>query len=773
MRPLITVFVLLCLTPLLFGQQVIEKIEIIGNDKVTRETVLYYLSSKEGDPYDEDSLRRDFRVLWSTGFFANITIEADPGENGKIVRIIVEENPIVKDVTFRTGKAVKEDDIVNKLKEKDSYILPHSYFNPSKIERVKQTIEGLLQEKGLAGGDVIAHIDKKGENEVGVLFQVKEGSRMKVAEVIFEGSPRLHDQALLAAMKENKKHGLLSWITGKDTFKENKLSEDLASLKKKLQENGYMEASVGEPRIEETTKRTIFQKKQRMKKVIIPIQAGERYSLGEVTIEGNKIIPSEYLRSLMKFKEGDVYKAGIREKAVEKIGELYRNFGHLYAQVIPVENLDPKGKRVHVALTIYEGEVAYLNRLEFKGNTYTKDKAMRRELLLREGDRFSLELFKDSVLRLKQLGLVDVEKEPEIKPDPDDPTRIDVTLNIKELQRNNIQFSAGYSGYEGAFISMSYSTVNFLGMGENLEVMAQYGKRIKNYLFSYTQPYVFDRPLNAGLSVYNRYFYYPGLYSQEARGINYNLAFRIKGFWRSTLTYGFEYLDIGAAPAEDDEETIVYNPYYYGGTYGYGNYYVGSLSTSIYRSTVNSPLTPSRGTMYLVGCKVSGGILGGEISLIKPHFEWTFYHPVIKNHSLGLHVDYQFIKPLKGSEVPFWERFYLGGERSIRGYEIYSIGPRDDDGVIRGGEKSLVFNAEYIIPVGGPLYAIFFCDLGNAFAQDKKISFSDLCSSSGLEMRIFVPALRVPLRLIFAYNSPKISSSDSHFAFRFALGTSF
>jgi outer membrane protein insertion porin family len=366
-----------------------------------------------------------------------------------------------------------------------------------------------------------------------------------------------------------------------------------------------------------------------------------------------------------------------------------------------------------------------------------------------------------------------VDKEPDIKPDPEDPAKIDVTLNIKELQRNNIQFSAGYSGYEGTFISLSYSTVNFLGMGENLEVMAQYGKRVKNYLFSFTEPYFLDLPLNVGLSVYNRYYYYPGLFSQQARGINYNFGFRIKGFWRSTLTYGFEYLDIGAAPVEDEEESVSYNPYYYAGTYGYGNYYVGSLSTVIYRSTVDSPLTPSRGTMYLVGCKVSGGILGGEISLIKPQFEWTFYHPIVRNHSLGLHVNYQFIKSIGSSEVPFWERFYLGGERSIRGYDFYSIGPRDDDGVIRGGEKSLVFNAEYIIPVGGPLYAIFFCDVGNAFAQDKNISLKDLYSSSGLEMRIFVPALRVPLRLIFAYNSTKIDASDSHFAFRFAIGTSF
>ena len=772
MKRLILAIFLVSLTLFLFGQEIVEKIDIVGNERVTRETILYYLTSKEGDYYDENLLRRDFRVLWSTGFFSNIKMEAERGERGKIVKIFVEENAIVKEIAYKTGKKLKEEDIVNKLKEKDEYILPYSYYNPYKIQRIKQTIEELLSEKGLAGGEISADINSKGKNELGIIFRIKEGPMIKVGEIIFEGSPGLRNSELLGAMKENKKQGFLSWIAGKDTFNQNKLDEDLASLKKKLQEKGYMEVSIGEPRITEITKRSIRLKKQKMKRIIIPIQAGERYCVGEVKVEGNKIISSKYLRSQIKYKEGEIYSGKVREKAVEKIGELYRNIGYLYAQVIPVENLNPKGKRVNATFNIYEGEVAYLNRLEFKGNTYTKDKAIRRELLIREGDPFSIDLLKNSILRIKQLGLVEVEKEPDIRPAADDPTKIDVTLNVKELQRNNIQFSAGYSGYEGAFVSLSYSTVNFLGMGENLEVMAQYGKRIKNYLFSFTEPYVFDLPLNLGFSVYNRYSYYPGLFTQQSRGINYNAGFRIKGFWRANLTYGFEYVDVGEAAVEDEDDSN-YTPYYYGGTYGYGNYYVGSLSTSIYRNTVDSPLTPSRGTMYLIGCKVSGGILGGEISLFKPQFEWTFYHPIFRSSVIGLHLSYEFIKPIGSSEVPFWERFYLGGERSIRGYEIYSIGPRNEDGQNMGGEKSFVFNSEYIIPVGGPVYAILFYDIGNAYARHENVSFKNLYSSSGLEIRIFVPALRVPLRLIFAYNSPKIDPNDSSFAFRFAVGTSF
>jgi len=178
--------------------------------------------------------------------------------------------------------------------------------------------------------------------------------------------------------------------------------------------------------------------------------------------------------------------------------------------------------------------------------------------------------------------------------------------------------------------------------------------------------------------------------------------------------------------------------------------------------------------MISASAKVAGGILGGDVDMIKPRFEFTKYIPVYKRQSFGFHVEYSFIHSTGVvQEVPYWERFYLGGERSIRGYEIYTIGPRDDNGINRGGVKSLVFNAEYIIPVGGPLYSILFFDAGNALLRHQTWDFNNLYTSAGLELRIFVPALRVPFRLIFSYNNRTIYRGDSNYAFRFAIGTTF
>lgn len=763
---------LLLAMPLLgMAQEMIERIDIVGNDRVTRDTIMYYLSSREGDYYKVDELKKDFRVLWSTGFFSDIKIEEVNGSRGKIIRITVTENPVVRTITYKTGRKVKEEDISAKLKEKNQEILPYSYYSPAKAEQVKKTIEDLLSEKGLGAAKVDLATDKKGSGEIELVYKIDEGPKVRVAEVLFVGNPKMPPSELRESLKENKPHALLSWIEGKDAYKEAKIPDDLAAIKTALQENGYMEAVVGEPKVEEVTRKTIWplSKKRKMVVIKIPIEAGFRYKVGEVKVEGNSHFRTEAILSKIKFKKGDIYRASVREKSLEDLDEIFRDYGFLYARAIPVETLDPKAKIVNVTYQIVEGDMCFLRRLDIKGNVFTKDKVIRREIMLREGDIFRFTMFKDSILRIKQLGLVDLEKDPDIKPAADDPNQFDVSMAVKELQRNNIQFSAGYSGYEGTFVSASYETVNFLGAGETLNITAMYGKRTRNYSFGFTEPYLFDRPISAGFNIFDRYLNYYDLYNRKGKGADLTVNARLLGYLRGSLTYSYEYVDISV-----DESYSTYKDYL--DLYGMGHYIISALHPSIYRSTIDSPLTPSSGTLVSASMKYAGTFLGGEIHLMKPRFEFTHYQPIVKGvnwQSFGVHLDIATIKPMKDSKVPFWERFFLGGERDIRGYEVYTIGPRSSNGTLLGGEKQLIMNFEYVWAVGGPLYLVLFHDRGNAWSRDAKISFSDVYTSTGVEARIFIPALRVPFRLIFSYNNRRIYDSDSNFTFRFAIGTSF
>jgi outer membrane protein insertion porin family len=329
-------------------------------------------------------------------------------------------------------------------------------------------------------------------------------------------------------------------------------------------------------------------------------------------------------------------------------------------------------------------------------------------------------------------------------------------------------------------VAASYSTVNFLGGGETFEITAQYGGRIRNYVLGLTEPYVFDLPISAGFNIYSRYQDYPLIYNQKSRGIDLNLGARIIGYWRAGLTYSFQFLDVTYPTTTDSTTgttTTAVDPLYLA-MFGWGKYNMSSITPSIYRSTIDSPLTPTSGTMYSFSFKYAGTFLGGDVDIFKPDVQFTHYQPIVPQIlSVGAHIEYSEARPLTaGTQIPFWEHFYLGGERNIRGYEIYTIGPRDSNGTNLGGTKELVFNAEAILHVGGgesPLYLIAFHDRGNAWAQDQKISWTDVYTSTGLEARIFVPALRVPFRLIFAYNNRRIYTTDSNFAFRFAIGTTF
>ncbi len=770
MKKTVLLLALLLLPGVLAAQQILEKVEIVGNDRVTVETILYYLTVREGDTYNAGQFRRDFGVLWSTGFFSNIKFEELAGTRGVIVRITVEENPVVRAVTYKTGKKVKEKDIVDKLKEKDQSILAYSYYSPYRIQRIRDTITDLLYEKGLLASKVETEIVRHGKNEVDVLIEIDEGPKVRVGELVFEGATKLPPSVLEWSMKANRPHSLFNWIIGKDVYKQNKIAEDVDLIKQKFREHGYMEASVGQPRVEEVTRRSVLFKTQKMMRIVIPVNPGYLYRTGDVKVEGSKALNVKNLLTLVKLETGEVYSSKLREKSVEAISEIFRDIGHVYVQVIPVENLDPKSKVVNVTFNVQEGEIAYLGRLEFRGNNYTKDKVIRREVMMREGDRFGMALFKNSILRIKQLGLVDLEKDPEINPDPADPTKINVLVNVKELQRNNIQLSAGYSGYEGVFAAFSYSTVNFLGAGETLELSVQQGKLVKNYSFGFSEPYLFDKPITAGFTIYKKDVDYTTymLYKQKMQGINLTLGTRLFGYWRTNAVYSLQRIEM-EYPEGSSYAT------FYGSS---GKYYESAITPMLYRSTIDSPLTPTRGTLYSLSMKYAGRFLGGEVDLIKPHVEFTRYQPLFgkgaKSHVFGIHASYQFITAVGGdSRVPYWEKTFLGGEQSIRGYEVYSIGPRDERGYNMGGEKAAVFNAEYIIPVGGPLYFIFFYDMGNCVARGEPIDFGDMYSSTGVEARLFIPALRVPFRLIFAYNNKKIYSSDSDFNFRFAVGTTF
>jgi len=742
----------------LIGQDIIEKIEIQGNQRIPNETVLYYFGLRSGYTYDSGAAEQGLEALWETGFFADIKVSLNRGERGRVVVLELDEYPLISEFVFKTENKLKQRDIIERLRKSDINMTPYSVFDPENIHYIRFMIQEMLAEKGYNQGKVTSDIIEKGRFEVAVLFRIVEGTRFKIREIIFKGNPKLKRGVLLGAFRINQEHNLFSWLKGNDIFRKAKLDEDLESLKKKYREYGYARIQIGDPVISECTGLTLFGGAQRMKRIIVPVEAGDRYFLGNIEIKNNEIFTSQEIKGLIHLRKGELYNAKRKQQAKELIKELYQKAGFFFVQVFSDEYLDSKNLTADLAFDILEGDKITLKRLKITGNTFTDDKVLRREMELVEQDNFRPDLFFQDLEKLARLGMARIEEYPDIRTDPENPDEIDVHLKIIELYRNEWQLTGGYSGYQGAFVGGSLSAVDVLGAGKKLDLVLEYGERSKNYMIGFLEPYVFDGPLSLRFMVLGRDVVYPGLFQKNGKGIRLGLDAKAGDYWRTGIGYDLEHVDAAAYDIEGGESP--------------SDRTIGIITASLFKDTIDNLFFPSAGMRWLWSFGFAGSELGGDIQYIKPESEGTLFFPAFRNHVFGLHLKYRLIKPIRQSAIPRWERFYLGGEKSLRGYDVYSISPRDIDGRAVGGEQSIVFSFEYILPVFGPVYSILFADAGNAFRYSEKIDLADLYWSSGFEVRWRIPKFRIPVRIIFAYNNRLLEESDSHFALRIAFGAS-
>lgn len=769
-KTLICLLTILLLSAFLTAET-IEKIVIEGNKKVSKDTILFYMKSSENGLYNPTILREDFKTLWNTGFFENIIIEEEDGTEGKIIKVTVKENRLIKSITYKTGKKIKENDINEKLQQNNISLLAFSYYSPSKIKRVERIIKEMLLEKGYNEGKVNI-ISKEERDQVDLTVQIVQGPKTRIGAIEFPGMDKklVSPYFVKQGLKNNKIHAILSVFGGKDVYNKEKISEDLEEVKLRLQQKGFLESKVGKPTFEMFRKRTIFGKLQNMLRILIPVELGPKYEMGDLKIEGNKIIKSQHLVNMFrKLKKGKTYNIKKRNKAIEEIYKIYRSLGYIYCNILPLDNLDPVKRISDLSLKINEGEVAYVGKLEFKGNTFTRDHVIRREWFIAEGERLNMSSLEGCITRMKQLGLVTIEKMPEFKPDPQNPQKVDIMVEVQEVNRQMINFNVGYSGFDGWFIALGYSTQNFMGMGETFGISLQSGTRTKNYSLSFTEPYLFNLPASLGLSVHKTSTAYPYLYTRRGEGFGLSTSFRFWRYYGASLGYNFENVEM-----TDVNEEYLASLYYSYYLYWEGKRKISSLSPTLYYSTVDSPIFPSSGVKYLFNYRYSGGFLGGDVDLHKIKLQYVKFIPLWKRkHTFGIQLVYEGLKAFGGKTVPLYEKYFLGGEQSIRGYDIYRVGPRNENGVVIGGNKAAFMNLEYQIPLNKQFSFNVFYDIGNAYDFGKPVSFRDIYSSMGLELKVFVPMLNVPFRLIFAYNPRLLQPDDSHFVFRFAVGPSF
>ena len=466
---------------------VVDSVNVQGNQFLDSGTLLFYVSTKPGERYDERRLKDDFRRLWDTGFLDDLVLSVTDGPKGKIVVFRVQERKRVQIVDFRGNKSISTTNIEEELKKKEAGLKIDTFFDPAKARRVETIIKEMLAEKGHDAATVKVDAKTVGGAGQQVSFIIDEGPKTKVKTVDFTGNTVFSDGKLRKQMKKIKPSGFwnLSWLSGKTTYTKEKWEDpqegDRAKVENFYLNHGYVTAQIGEPKITYSEAQP-GKKPKRSMHIEIPVTEGDQYRVGDLKFEGLTVFKEEPIRGLFKLKPGDVYKESSIRKGYDKLRDMYGSLGYFQWTGLTKRTPDPEKKVVDVVLAMEEDKRYYVGRIKFVGNDTTRDKVIRREIYMNEGEVFNTEALKISIRRINQLGYFKpMEGAPELGPSPLGEDKIDVTFKVEEQNRNQFTFGGGVSGLEGTFINASFSTANFLGAGETFQVSAQSGRRTKNY----------------------------------------------------------------------------------------------------------------------------------------------------------------------------------------------------------------------------------------------------------------------------------------------------
>jgi outer membrane protein insertion porin family len=851
------------------------------------QTYLYYMQiqQKRSRPsegvwvtYDdsvEQIMREDFTRLYNTNFLDNISIETQDyvfsnGTIGKILVYNMEERQRVKIVSYEHSKKFDDTKIDEKLKEQGAEIRLDTFIDAALLKKASGIIRDIMREKGFQFAEVKPEIEELtgGPKLVKLTFHMEDGPKVQIKNVDFIGNKAVSDGTLQGAMKQNKERWWLSWITGRGTYQENLFEEDAQRIVERYREKGYIFAQIGAPEL-----KYLGDSKDgetRWVELRVPVVEGERYRIGNFNFEGNTVVKSDALRTLFEVKQGDWYSQKKIRKGFQKTQEVYGSLGYYEFTGYPEpvardpdaqntatanENASSDGEGgegagngatepkpaakpapgkapqpiVDLTMRLQEGKQYFVNRITFVGNTNTRDNVIRREIRLYENNRFDTMALQNSIRRINQLGyfkpLEGPGKDVMVDKTPGTDNKLDVTLKVEEQNRNQLTFGAGVSQFEGFFGQLSFQTANFLGRGESLTVSLQGGSRAQNFTVAFTEPFLFDRNITAGINLFKQEYRYISQFTQNTQGGALTFGFPLgRGFTRMFTNYSYEQVRVSElADAYRDIALLQRNPFLADSLLlGVGGERVISkITPSIIHNTVDQPIFPTSGKRLSASIDLAG--LGGNTAFYKPMMEGIYIWRQSNRTSLAMRGQLEFINELGATyELPIFEKLFLGGEYSVRGFDIRSIGPTDPlTGLVLGGNKSLLFNLEQNINIAGPVRLILFFDAGQVRpkgqgfgwtqqvvevdptavvspllfdpfatvrltdpdapeAPTKIVTQKAFKTSTGAEVRFFMPVLNVPFRLIFAYNPSREGVMDQStlrpqdaFQFRFAVGTTF
>jgi len=727
----------------IFKQETIAEVRVTGNKRIEADAIERVIKTVPGDIYSAKDLSRDLKAIYAMGYFDDVRIEAEEGPRGKTIIFKVKEKPTVRVIRFKGNRVFDDEKIMENLSLSTGSIL-----NVFKLEKNVKRIETLYKDKNYHNVQVTYTIHPLENEQADLEFNIQEGEKIWIKKITFEGNSAYSDRNLKKLMKTSEK-GFFSWITSSGDLSQEDLERDADRIAAFYHNNGYIQAKVGDPQVDFKPD-GIY--------VTIKIDEGRRFKVGKVDITGDIILTKEELEKKLKISKQEYYSREVVRNDVLALADLYSDQGYAYADIIPKTDQDPDNLVVHITYTIAKGKEVYFEKIIISGNTKTRDKVIRRELNVYEQELYSGVRLKRGIRNLHRLDFFEDIKVNTERGHSDDTMVLKV--NVTEKPTGAFSFGGGYSNDENLFGMASISQKNLFGKAQTLELKAQIGGTTNRFTLSFVEPWLFDIPLSAGIDLFNWQTDYDD-YDKDAVGGRIKFSYPVWNYTRVFAGYTYEIDDIRNID-ETASKTIKELE---------GENVTSSVRAGLKYDSRDKIFNPTRGSVHSVSVEYAG--LGGDIAFTKFLLDTGWYIPILWETVGFIHGKTGQVTQNSGGILPDYEKFYLGGINSMRGFEWRGIHLLDSDGAEIGGEKFVQFNFEILVPLfkKAGVVGVVFYDTGNVYAENEGIDLGDLRESVGYGFRWYSPI--GPIRIENGYIINPRPGEDDNGRWEFSMGAAF
>ena len=739
----------------------IDRVEVEGNRRSEKEAVLSVVATRAGTAVDRFRIQQDVRAIFRLGYYTDIQVDLSKIGDEEVLTFRVIEKPSIRTIGYEGNDELDDDELDDVIDLK-----PFGILDRAKVNSNAEKLTDLYREKGYFLAEVDWEVITLPDNEVDVVFHILEKQEVRVTGVTIVGNRAITDDEIKENI-ETREDSHLAFLTSAGSFKTESFERDLIRITQFYYDKGYITAKVGQPKVElSPDRKEIF--------VTIPLEEGERYKTGAIDLSGDFLKPKEELRDMVALEEGEWFSSSQLRETINGIGELYKDEGYAYVNIVPNTSVDPKSKTVGLVVDIDKGKKVRFGRIGVIGNTRTRDKVIRRELRIYEGEYYSSSGLKRSRLLINRLGYFETVEITTRRGATDD--TMDVVIEVSEKPTGTFQVGAGFSSIESFVAQAQVSQENLFGRGQSLALQATLSRirTIANIRFA--DDYFLDSRVRFAINVFRFETNFED-FTRKSLGGDLTLGYPLTDDWSVASTYTLEEVEVRAGGFGSQRVPPVANLFSSGIT--------SSMRLSVFYDTRNNRLFPSSGWFNLASVEEASEVLFSENRFTRYRLRGRYYHDLGWNITLKLNADWGLITSPDRDGVPIFERFFVGGPLTVRGFRRNSLGParpvidsvRPDGGTVDqnvGGTEQVLTNGEIEFPIIQKvnIRGVLFIDGGNAFERQNTYGskIDDMRFSWGFGVRWFSPI--GPLRFEWGFPfSPKAGEEGS--VFDFSIGNFF